>query len=198
MKKEYCVPILDIPKLSEKSCQEIAEYTQTHLDRFKGYDNIDGKTTELNVPNLYMGFSYLNLNLTKEDYSFGVYICETNNLRLDYSKNIIFMIQRSKWRIPPHTDPQRRASLLFHIKGTATTKFYTMENHIPNIDYSSVELKLAQTIKMDMREWYLFDNRTIHEVELIQDGTRLTFVLDLFDQFVDFNDARKNYKKIFL
>lgn len=196
--REYCLPVLDIPCLSEKTCQEIIEYSNLHQNRFRGYDNIDGKTVELNVPNHYMGFSYLNLNLDPKDFSFGVYVCESNNIRIDYNDPIIFMIQRSKWRVPPHTDPQRRASLLYHIQGTATTNFYTMENHVPNIDYSSVELTKVQSITMDMNTWYLFDNRTIHEVELISTGIRLSFVINLFDRFRDFEDARQNYRKIFL
>ena len=101
-------------------------------------------------------------------------ICQTSDL----SKYLPYMsIQRIIGpTFPIHSDVNRSCSIIYTVRGIATTIFYE-ENNYP-----------VQTVVMELGNWYLFDNATRHAVYNIKKD-RISLCIDLTKLFLNFSQA---------
>jgi len=192
--ENFCIPVDLLPTLDNESCESILNYYRNNLHRFNSYDNVDGKTVAVQGITR-AGFSSLRLSDYEEGRKFGHGLLEKNKIFLNY-ENLCVVLQRSYYRLVPHTDPGRNVSLIFNIIGPAITNFYEMENFVPNIDYSNTKLDLRASIEMKLRSWYLFNNAAIHAVEKIPKLLRIALVIHLGEKFDNFDTAKTNLTDI--
>ena len=192
--ENFCIPVDFLPTLDDGSCESVLEYYNKNLHRFNSYDTVNGKTVAVKGITR-IGFSSLRLSDYEEGRKFGHGLLEKNKIFLNY-ENICVVLQRSYYRLVPHTDPGRNVSLIFNIIGPAITNFYEMENFVPNIDYSNTKLYLRGSIEMNLRSWYLFNNAAIHAVEKIPKLLRIALVIHLGEKFDNFEVAKKNLTDI--
>lgn len=119
------------------------------------------------------------------------------HIKLNY-KNLKFVIQRITGKsLPPHSDI-RTCSLIYTIKGAATTRWYSSNKFAQGSIYlDNSTLKLEESVSMDLNSWYLFNHYEIHDVTSISDDERVSFVINLSDKFVSYQDALENLQEIF-
>lgn len=193
MDSRFCVKV-DWPKLSSTSEDAILNFVDHNRDRLVGWSFLNG-TIGNTASRDSLGFS--NIRITdNNELDFFKSILETNNIFLNY-ENIIIAIQRSKRLILPHTDPNRSCTLQYLIKGKAKTRFWSMENFIPNISYHNKHLKLEAEFDIDLHSWYLYNNSAIHSAHDIDDE-RVQLAIVLHNRFKDFEEAKLNLNSILL
>jgi len=198
MNSKYCVPIRDLPSLNESTHEEILNWYKHNKETLKSWYQEKGFTVSGYKTNAYFASKKITQQpIDLDNFNFGKKLLESNGIHIDYT-DIVFGIQRCYKIVPPHTDPKRTASLIYTIMGEAETNFYEMENFVPDIDYTNHKLELKETVKMELKKWYLFNNAAIHEVGKITNDLRLSFVITLTNRFIDFEDAKNNLQKIFL
>jgi hypothetical protein len=117
---------------------------------------------------------------------------------LDFNK-LKFSIQRIEGlQIPCHSDI-RTCSLIYTVKGPATTNWYSSNEFKEGSMYlDKSKLILEESVNMDLNSWYLFNHYEIHDVENIEGRERISFVINLSDRFKNFEDAKNNIQEIFL
>lgn len=113
--------------------------------------------------------------------------------------NLRFSIQKIEGHsIPCHSDI-RSCSLIYTVKGPATTCWYSSNEFKAGSMYlDKSKLTLEESVNMDLNSWYLFNHYEIHNVENIEGRERISFVINLSDKFKNFEDARNNIREIFL
>ena len=195
LKGNFCISLDNLPTLSDESNQKILNVYKENLNNFHAYKNIDGVTTKVSYMQ-QIGFSGIRLdNTSQSGFNTIKNILEDHGIHLCYD-HIYFVLQRIFYMAPPHTDPGRYASLIYNIIGEATTKFYTMENFIPNIDYKDHILEVAETHKMKLCNWYLFNNGSIHSVHDINGYLRVSLTINS-NLFTSYDTAKKDLNIIF-
>lgn len=192
MDERFCVKI-NLPRLDDLSERMILKFVNNNDHRLIGWSFIDNKVSSTR-PQDFIGFS--NLRITDEvEINFFKNILESNNINFDYT-NLVFAVQRSRNTVFPHTDPGRTATLQYLIKGSATTKFWSMDDFVPDISYSGKKLKLESEFKIDCHSWYLYNNSAIHSAHDIEGDERVQLAVVLTYRFKDFEDAKINFQKI--
>jgi len=186
---------VDLPRLDNKSEDLILDFVTSKKNQLVGWsfhNNLVSSTTSRDI----YGFS--NLRITNsEEIDFLRNILLKNKIKIDFTK-LFFAIQRSKIRILPHTDPGRTVTLQYLIKGKAISKFWSMENFVPDISYHNKKLKLESEFIIEPHTWYLFNNSSIHSVDDIEDNERVQLVIVLTYRFENFQDAVLNFNNILL
>lgn len=194
---KYCIEILDLPCLNHQAHNEILEIFKEEYNNFIGFANINGKTVRMNHM-ASVGYSGRKFdNTTDLNHQRMIQIFKDNGLRLKYEDKTDIVLQRVFHHAPPHTDPGRSAGLLYHLKGSATTHFYTTDNFERDVDYSNNDLTLQETHVMSLHNWHLFNNGAIHSVENIQGFVRCSVAINCNSIFTDFETASKKYHSIF-
>jgi len=194
---KFCVPMDEIlSKVSDKACTDILEYIDKFPSKFRSYINVNGKTVRAPV-DVKKGFSSWRLSDDPDALPFVLDLCNNENLNVNLNKAAI-VVQRCITYVPPHTDPGKVTSLLYNIKGKATTNFYTTTNFIPDIDYKDTKLEKVFSIDMELKRWYLFNNRAIHEVVDIEGDVRVSLVINLHDLFKDLDETILRIQEIFI
>jgi len=186
---------LDLPSLKSDDEEFIINYVHENIDRFNSWVNVNNFTSRIGV-NVGTGFSNLPIVDEDEQRTF-IDLFERNGLFFDY-EDVIIVLQRSKNNIIPHTDPGRTCTLAYLVKGEAETKFYSMENFVPNINYANAKLHTEASYVIPQRSWYLFNHSKIHGVENFQDSERIQIALNLTSKFIDYQDAVENWKRILI
>lgn len=194
MDDRFCVKV-NLNKLNSQSENLILNFVKNKKNSLVGWsfvNNLVSSTTPRDI------FGFSNLRITEhEEILFFKNILENNHIFLNYDK-LFFAVQRSKIRVLPHTDPGRTVTLQYLIKGKAISRFWSMENFVPDISYHNKKLKLESEFMIEPHSWYLFNNSSIHSVEDIENNERVQLAIVLTYKFKNFQDAVLNFHNIIL
>lgn len=186
-----------LPSFTDEDNKELIDYANSFSDQgFISYGiHNDRVVREPTGYNKAVGFSYLDIG--KTNFELVRRILDKNRFPIKYDTNPLYFMQRVRWSNVAHTDPGRTVSLIYIMTGDAVSRFYSMDNFVPDINYLGENIRLEHETRFKLNTWYLFNNAAIHEVGFIQDEYRWAFNITLTDIFKDYFDAKENLSKIF-
>jgi hypothetical protein len=114
---------------------------------------------------------------------------ESLGINKDFAKDT--SIQCNIGRLPPHTDIERRVSLLCPISGVADTVFYfsSSEELVKRKLYNENFLIEICREQFKIGNWYLFNNQQIHCVENMLSNERIGLVINLNPFYQSYEEA---------
>lgn len=161
----YCIPLL-FPKLTDTDNQRVVDCYMSNVD-------------SAIHPTGTLASNYRNLSEFKDS---NYFFSSLFNGALDQEFINHMTIQRITGKFfAPHVDVYRKVSAMYTVKGMADTTFYNL--HLKTI------FKEIRSYKMELNQWYLFNNGEYHGVKNIEGNDRITLVIDLTDIFKTFDQA---------
>jgi len=188
---------LNWPRLTVREHQLIINELKTQSDYvYKIVKSESNKLTIAAIENDVKKSGYYHLHNWPNQNCFLQELFQNYNVTSKYFKNIT--IQKSINELPPHTDVNRKFTIINVVCGIADTVFYNYKfgESLKKI-FLKEDLFEIERYKFEPYTWYAFCNSTIHGVENYF-GERISLTFDLTDigTFENYKDFIDNiYKK---
>lgn len=191
MTQNNCILFDLFPPLDQESVKELLKFYEDNSTNFLGYRGVntkgvvdqDSNGNPIRVFNPDRGFAGYKFNSNND--KFVKSILEKNNIKLQYSE-VSFVIQRIQDYNLPHIDPGRYFGILYHLTGTATTRFFDKVNG---------KLELIESHRTYANTWYIFNHSALHAVNDIENNLRVSLAIE-FPSFKSFQEGKEKFMSV--